>query len=241
MAWAVEQSAGSSSAKIVLLMLANRVNHDTGVCIPNIKTLAKECEMSVSSVKRAIQSLSKAGLIQIEPRYHEGQQISSQYHLPVRGGVSLSRGGSNDGGGVTVSYRGCHSELPGVSHRATNNQEVNQEVNHTHVDGKPSTPVCPHDQIVELYHRLCPVLPRVVVWTDARRKFLQARWRESPKHQSLEFWERYFGYVANSPFLLGSGSSRPGEAAWQADLEWLVRPSNFVKVIEGKYHREASQ
>jgi hypothetical protein len=24
---------------------------------------------------------------------------------------------------------------------------------------------------------------------------------------------------------------------FQADLEWLIRPNNFVKVIEGRYHR----
>jgi hypothetical protein len=26
-----------------------------------------------------------------------------------------------------------------------------------------------------------------------------------------------------------------GKAPFQADLEWLVRPTNFNKVIEGKY------
>jgi hypothetical protein len=35
--------------------------------------------------------------------------------------------------------------------------------------------------------------------------------------------------VAESDLLCG----RKGE--WRADLEWLLRPENFLKVIEGRY------
>ncbi len=117
----------------------------------------------------------------------------------------------------------------------TNNHKPitnNQEDQNTHVADE--SPTCPHQEIIDLYHKHCPTLPKVKVWTNARQSLLKSRWRESPKHQSLEFWEKYLKHVSNSPFLIGS------DGAWQADLEWLVRPSNFVKVIEGKYHRQSS-
>lgn len=36
--------------------------------------------------------------------------------------------------------------------------------------------------------------------------------------------------AAASPFLNGAGAN-----AWVADIDWLLRPNNFVKVIEGNY------
>lgn len=93
------------------------------------------------------------------------------------------------------------------------------------------TPPCPAERIVESYHELLPQLPRVAKLTDKRRMWLQARWRESGKHQSLEFWQRYFAHVGGSGFLLG-GNDR----GWQADFEWLVNQTNFYKTVEGKFH-----
>lgn len=97
------------------------------------------------------------------------------------------------------------------------------------VDDVISVPNCPHQDIINLYHEKCPTLRRVKIWSGEREKHLKARWRESEKHQSLEFWGKYFDYVAASDFLTGKTS------AFTADLEWLVKPSNFIKVVEGKY------
>lgn len=117
------------------------------------------------------------------------------------------------------------------------NQEPinNNQYTHTDTSGSDKSPPCPHQEIIDLYHRHCPTLTQVRIWSDARRKHLQARWRESEKHQNLGFWERYFRYVAESDFLLGQSPGQGGKA-WRADMEWLVKSGNFVKVIEGKYH-----
>ena len=88
---------------------------------------------------------------------------------------------------------------------------------------------CPHQKIINLYHEILPELPRVKNWTKKRRSSLSARWREDPKHQTLEYWKRFFEHVRNCPFLMGNGDGP------RFDLEWLVKEGNFVKVIEGKY------
>jgi hypothetical protein len=64
MTWAVEQELPAMQ-KIVLLMLANRTNHDTGLCFPSHDRLTKECGMSKSSVIRQIESLEKGGLLKV--------------------------------------------------------------------------------------------------------------------------------------------------------------------------------
>ena len=108
------------------------------------------------------------------------------------------------------------------------------------VASKPATPDCPHSEIVAAYHELLPTLRRVREWTPDRQAFLRARWREKPERQSLDWWRGFFEYVAGCPLLMGEVPGRDGGAPFSADLEWLVRPTNFRKVIEGRYQRRAA-
>jgi len=93
---------------------------------------------------------------------------------------------------------------------------------------------CPHREIIDLYHELLPSLTRVKEWTPARQAFLRKRWNEKPERQNLDWWRGFFVYVAESDFLCGR-TTGAGGSAFECDLEWLVRPRNLVKVIEGKY------
>ena len=111
---------------------------------------------------------------------------------------------------------------------------------------KHNLPPCPHEEIVRLYEDKLPQLPRVRSLGEQRRRFLRARWREvftdekvwsvfleSPPQtvdDGIYWFSRFFDLVGDCPFLLGD--NRKG---WQADFEWLIRPSNFAKVLEGRY------
>ena len=77
-------------------------------------------------------------------------------------------------------------------------------------------------------------------WHNGRAGMLRQRWREDTKRQSLDWWKRFFGYVHESEFLSGRSQPQPGRPPFVADLEWLIRPNNLAKVIEGKYHHEAA-
>lgn len=92
-------------------------------------------------------------------------------------------------------------------------------------------PQCPHQSIIDLYHETCLALRRVGEWTPERQKLLRSRWRENTDRQSLDWWRGYFERVAASDFLCG----RTDNSDFTADLEWLVRPKNMPKVLEGKY------
>jgi uncharacterized protein YdaU (DUF1376 family) len=89
---------------------------------------------------------------------------------------------------------------------------------------------CPHQEIIKLYHEILPELNRVKMWSLARRKFLKSRWREDKQRQSLEYWKRFFTYVKTCDFIMGRTKE-----CFTCDLEWLIRPKNFINVIEGKY------
>lgn len=104
-------------------------------------------------------------------------------------------------------------------------------------------PKCPHADIIAIYHELLPTAPRMQIRTKARDSLMQARWREVcaegklSKEEGLNAFRVFFGrQVAQSKFLTGRAQPRrPDERPFKADLEWLMRPTNFVKVLEGKY------
>lgn len=107
-------------------------------------------------------------------------------------------------------------------------------------DGKAGPPPCPFTALVELYHEILPELPRVKSLSKQRQSLARGRWREAwlgekrsnrPRDQTalLEYFRRYFSLVRDCDFLMGRVKD------WQADFEWLLRPSNFAKVIEDRY------
>ncbi len=128
MTWATEQDL-KANEKIVLVMLANRCNHDTGRCDPAHKRLAKECGMSLSTLKRCIDKLEAAGLLTIEHRELNGVSLPNQYHLHLdvssQGTHSVQNTkwvGSNLGGGV--GSQRAKGSVQGELQTSNNNQEV---------------------------------------------------------------------------------------------------------------------
>lgn len=81
-ALAMKQKGLKPAAKIVLYWLADHHNSETGACFPSLKTLERECEMDVATVKRHLASLEQMGLIERQKRHRDnGSQTSTQYVL----------------------------------------------------------------------------------------------------------------------------------------------------------------
>jgi len=86
----------------------------------------------------------------------------------------------------------------------------------------------PYADIVELYNNICVSLNPVVKLTDKRKQSIGARYREYGC--DIETFKTLFQKVQSSPFLKGDN-----QKGWQADFDWLMKPNNFVKVMEDKY------
>lgn len=105
------------------------------------------------------------------------------------------------------------------------------------VGRKPPTPACPHEEIIALYHEILPMCPVIRAWTKARQDKLRARWNEAPERQNLDYWRRFFEYVASSAFLTGRSAPAPGRRPFVATLYWMVGAENFTKIREGAYEQ----
>lgn len=114
--------------------------------------------------------------------------------------------------------------------------QIDDEILAEPVRQKSSMPPCPHQAIVDLFHKALPELPAVAILNDTRKRTLQARWRESDVHRDLGFWAEYFMAVKSSQFLTGKVPGRNGGKPFRASFDWLINSSNFVKVVEGNYN-----
>lgn len=110
---------------------------------------------------------------------------------------------------------------------------------------RPSSriPACPYKKLVDLYHEVCPMLPTVTVLTPGRKTQLKARWTEiyreehcTSEAECLENFRFIFNRVAASRFLTGRTDPGPGRSRpFVANLDWLIKAANFVKVCENRY------
>ena len=67
-------------ARTVYIYLADKANKD-GECWPAIPTIAKYLKLSQTTVRRALNDLRKAGLLQTEQRYRKSGGKSSLLYI----------------------------------------------------------------------------------------------------------------------------------------------------------------
>jgi hypothetical protein len=135
-------------------------------------------------------------------------------------------------GNVTSSFQKQDCNAPDTDTDTDTDKGTNVPLSTDSADALPDRHdvACPHLDIIGIYHDVLPELPRIVSsrWDgSADANALRQRWRESPRHQSLDFWHRFFSAVRDNPHWMG-GNDRN----WQANLRWLVKRCNFDKVIE---------
>jgi hypothetical protein len=101
--------------------------------------------------------------------------------------------------------------------------------------------------VLALWAEVLPTLPQHLPdqWKGTRADHLRARWREtavlkgwSSQLQGLTYLRKLFAYVGQSAFLTGRDHA-PGKRPFTVELEWVVNPTNWAKIHEGKYHPPA--
>jgi|GEM_PF-2987034 len=118
-----------------------------------------------------------------------------------------------------------------VNNLANGNGDANAIVNED--KGKEGTgekpipqPKIEFQKIIQLFNSMCPNLPSVQKLTPQRTAALKNRIQEV----GLSGLGDVFQKVSSSSFLNGEN-----DKGWQADFDWILKPANFQKIIEGKY------
>ena len=86
---------------------------------------------------------------------------------------------------------------------------------------------CPFFDILKAYNEICTSYPRMSVLDNERRRAILKLWKQ---YGSLDFFTRVFRKAEASAYLKGTNDRK-----WHADFDWIVKPSNFAKILEGRF------
>ena len=76
-------------------------------------------------------------------------------------------------------------------------------------------------------------LPKLKKLTTSRQKSLEARAKDAGSLTTLQ--DLLSEALENSDHLIGKN-----DREWKADFDWLMKPDNYIKAIEGKYNRKGA-
>ena len=117
--------------------------------------------------------------------------------------------------------------------------------NATGVDANASANrlTCPYARLGEAWNSTCTSLPAVrpvSEWHADRKTACRLRWQEKlalgkyqSEEQGVEYWRRLFAFIEASDFLAGRSKD------WTANFDWVLKPRNLTKIIEGQYVNKA--
>lgn len=223
--WPLQGMSGPQKA--VLISLADNAN-DEGVCWPSVARIAQRTCLGERTVQTAIKWLTQVGLLEIRERMGR----STVYTLTP---ASYAPQQQMHPAADAPSPPQLTTETPAAAAPRTVIEPSSEPppLVEGSKSGARAKPKCSPQAIVDLFNETLPEFPRVVMLTPDRITKINARWNQSEVHQDLGFWKEFFELVRASPFLMGqaTGTNKP----FRCYFDWLVSPSNFVKVVEGNY------
>lgn len=115
----------------------------------------------------------------------------------------------------------------------TNNQEPDEIKSSCDRQAESPEPKAriPYADIFSAYAECLPGLPQLRIVDEARKTMIRLRWNSDKRFQSVDFWQRFFNHVSESDFLMGR-TDKPWTGCC---FDWLMKPANFRKIIEGNY------
>jgi hypothetical protein len=110
---------------------------------------------------------------------------------------------------------------------------------------------CPHAELIAVWHQVMPELPAVqsARWPgSASETNLRKRWREGlvarsgwwrfeTREQGIVKFTELLEICRDSDFLMGR-VSQPQREPFRLNLHWLLRRTNFDKVLSNNYHQD---
>lgn len=196
------------------------------------------------TVTRAINGLINKGLITKRQIIKKG--VKTNFYKAILPYPKLTKKGSTETvqGIVPKQYRGSTKMVQGVSTKTVQgvstvsvpNIYIN---NNTHIDKdnllveEADKDHIPYSKIKELFNKTCVSLSRVITISPNRKKAIAARWKEYGGN--IETFEKLFTMTEESEFLKGKN-----ERHWTATFDWLMKPNNMTKVLEGNYRNKGT-
>ena len=184
-----------------------------GYCWASNKYFSELYQVNPKTVSAWINELKRAGHIKTQVNREDGNSRKIFVTNPEK-----------VGGGFHEKVETSPSK---AEHNSTSITTTNNTSNITTTDNHNTL----ISAIEELWSKLSdknPKIPKVLRIQNARLVALRKRVKEEP---TLMFWIGLFRQIDESDFLSG----RSGD--WSASFDWVMKPANMVKILEGNYNQ----
>ena len=216
------------------------------IIIPyDIEKIQRDCKwFSVDTIRVALKLYQAVGLIYED---QDGVLVLSDHHNLVgsetdyaaQKKIQRQNQGKLPPPSVDSAMDNVHTENRDKRLDKRDKEKRVEDVEIVDVEIDDSTPqaeavsvICPYAKIKELYHKICISYPKIKTIDGNRKKAVGARWRT---YKSLEVFEELFTIAETTPFLKGENNNN-----WSADFDWMMKPTNFSKILEHKYDDRSS-
>lgn len=200
------------------------------------------CDEEIANKKEQVAKNTETGKLGGRPK----QITDSVIPENPQASATVRKESETDSGNQTD----METELKGNHEPSTINQ-LSQSPDGLSSPADAGLPQCPHRELIELFGKHLPELPqpRPELWGDSKSaESLRARWKwvltakkkngqryATNRAEALDFFDRFFAYVAGNDFLAG----RVGD--FTCSMQWLCKAGNFEKVIQGNYEKGRKQ
>lgn len=178
-----------------------------GDTIIGLKALAKRLDMSIQQVRTALNHLKSTGEITIKS--------TNQFSI-----VTIENWAKYQ---VDETPINTPNNKPTTNEQQTDNKRATTPKEIKNIRNKEDIYTC-----ISKWNEICVDYPKVIKADSGstRYKTIKARLDE----YGLDKITEVFTKVQASSFLKGEGNR-----GWQASFDWVMKPSNFMKVLEGNY------
>lgn len=98
---------------------------------------------------------------------------------------------------------------------------------------REKTASVPYQQIIDAYNDNCGKLPKASKLTDKRKRAIRSCMAQG---FTVEKMREAFRKANSTPFLTGEN-----ERSWRANFDFIIKPDNMQKIIEGAYGSAATR
>ena len=201
-----------------------------GQLVTSFTNLSAETGLSIQVVRSCLDKLQSTGEV--------NKQSTSQYTIITV--CKFADYQQVEESEQQTNNKPTTSEQQASNKRVTNNQQQhknirNKEIKNNNIDTNVSTSVetdPPIDFVglLDFWNKTMEsanaVIPKIKSLSERRKGFIKARVREFNKRAVFEVISK----AGTSDFLNGKN-----QRGWVADFDWIFRPNNFPKVLEGNY------
>lgn len=204
-----------------LLSLMLSLPEDWDYSITGLVALCKENESAIKSTLKELKEFGYLKINKIMPNESKSGRIEYIYDIfefPKQEGEK--QGVENQ----PLEFL----PLENLGQQNTNNKNTNKlNIKYNKEKDKKENIIT---DIIDLYNEICVSFPKVKTVSNARKTAIKSLVNK----YDIEQIRTVFTKAETSNFLKGNNNQ-----SWRANFDWLIKDSNFAKVLDGNYDRSA--